>query len=105
MRYRIRQKLLSLGNDFAVTDEHGAVVLRFDGHAFSFADKLTLLDADGATIGLLRKRQVYDLYKGDTLFASISKDLRSMGWGGCRWLRLGSAGRPCGACVSRGRRP
>lgn len=80
MRYRIRQKLLSLGNDFAVTDEHGAVVLRFDGHAFSFADKLTLLDADGATIGLLRKRlvslrQVYDLYKGDTLFASISKDL------------------------------
>lgn len=80
MRYRIRQKLLSLGDDFSILDEHGAVAFRVDGHFLGLTEKLTIYDAANQPVGLLRKRivslrQVYDLYRGNELFATISKDL------------------------------
>lgn len=83
MRYRVRQHLLSLGDDFAIYDESGSKAFSVDGHLIGLTNKLSIYDADGNAVGMLRKRivslrTVYDLYRDGTLFASISKDLLTM---------------------------
>jgi uncharacterized protein YxjI len=83
MRYRVREKLLSLGDDFTVYDEDGNRALYVDGHFVGLTEKLSLYDGDGNKVGLLRKRmvslrKVYDLYRDGTLFATISKDLLAL---------------------------
>ena len=37
MRYRMKQKLLSLGQDFTIGDEEGNAVYKVGGRAISFA--------------------------------------------------------------------
>lgn len=82
MRYRVREKLLSLGDDFVIHDEQGRRAFYADGHLIGLTPKLTLYDGSGRDVGLIRKRIValrttYDLYRDGTLFATISKDLLS----------------------------
>lgn len=83
MRYRIRQKLLSLGDDFSIYDDNGNRAFYVDGHFIGLTEKLTLYDHDGNAVALLRKRMVslrhvYDLYRDGKLFATISKDLLTL---------------------------
>ena len=51
-----------------------------DGHALALTEKLSLVDTSGATVGMLRRRMIgltetWDLYKGHSVFATISKDM------------------------------
>jgi uncharacterized protein YxjI len=41
MRYLMRQKLFSLGEDFFIKDESGGDVFFVGGKAFSFSDQLS----------------------------------------------------------------
>ena len=47
MRYQMRQKLLSFGNDFTIRDEADRDVYFVDGKAFSIGDKLSFQDLSG----------------------------------------------------------
>ena len=46
MRYVMKQKLLSWGNDFTIRDEDGRDVFFVDGKAFSIGKKLSFKDMD-----------------------------------------------------------
>lgn len=63
MRYVIREKLLSLGDDFTIRDGDGREVYKVDGRAFTLLrEKLTFEDADGRELAFIRE-QVFTLYK------------------------------------------
>jgi uncharacterized protein YxjI len=47
VRYRIRQKLFSIGEDYWVTDDRGARVYKVDGKLIRLRKSLVLEDADG----------------------------------------------------------
>ena len=42
MRYLMRQKWLSLGDDFFIQDDQGRDLFRVDGKAFCFGDQLSV---------------------------------------------------------------
>jgi uncharacterized protein YxjI len=46
-RFRMRQKLVSIGDDFWIEDEAGRRVYKVDGKAMRIRDTLVLEDADG----------------------------------------------------------
>jgi uncharacterized protein YxjI len=56
VRYQMRQKLLSLGDDFWVEDENGDRVFRVDGKALRLRDTLDLKAADGTTLCRIQTR-------------------------------------------------
>ena len=47
MRYLMRQKWISLGDDFTIEDENGRDCYFVDGAAFSLGDKLSFQDTQG----------------------------------------------------------
>src|SRR3954469_5704752 len=56
MRYLMRQKLLCLGDDFAIRDESGRELYYVDGRALSIGDKLSFQDMDGREVAFIRQR-------------------------------------------------
>lgn len=81
MRYFIREKLFSLGDDFWIEDDTGRQVYLVDGRAFTlFREKLVLKDADGNELGFLREklvslRKAYEIHRGGRHVATVRKDL------------------------------
>lgn len=80
MRYLMKQKIFCLGDDFAIKDESGREVAYVDGRVFTLRQTLDFLDARGARVAQIVKRllsfgPVYDLYRGDRVVATISKNL------------------------------
>ena len=49
-RFRMRQKLVSIGDDYWIEDEDGRKVYKIDGKAMRIRDTLVLEDADGHTV-------------------------------------------------------
>ncbi len=47
MKYVLRQKLFSFGDDFHIQDENGQDAFIVDCKAFSIADKLSIQDLHG----------------------------------------------------------
>jgi uncharacterized protein YxjI len=56
MRYLMKQKIFSFGDDFAITDESGREAYYVDGRAFSLGDKLSFRDASGQEVAFIRQR-------------------------------------------------
>jgi uncharacterized protein YxjI len=56
MRYRLRQKMLSWGDDFTVQDDAGRDVFFIDGKAFSLGQKLSVQDMDGHELAFIRQK-------------------------------------------------
>ena len=56
MRYLMRQKLLSFGDDYTVKDEHGREVYYIDGKVFAIGDKLSFQDMEGNELALIRQK-------------------------------------------------
>ncbi len=56
MRYQVRQKLFSIGDDFWVTDERGNRVFLVDGKAMSLRETLELKDTSGAVVATVHKK-------------------------------------------------
>lgn len=81
MRYLIREKLLSFGDDFWIQDEAGHPVYLVDGRAFTLLrEKLVIKDAAGQELGFLREklislRKAYEIHCGGTHVATVRKDL------------------------------
>jgi uncharacterized protein YxjI len=80
MRYIMRQKLFSWGDDFTIKDDAGHDVFFVDGKAFSFGDKLSFQDMQGGELAFIRQRLLawgptYEIYRGGALAAVVKKQL------------------------------
>lgn len=81
MRYLMKEKILSWGDDFKIRDESGREVFYVDGKVFSFGDKLSFRDVRSrqelAVIDqkLLSIGPTYEIYRGGKVAAVVKKKL------------------------------
>jgi uncharacterized protein YxjI len=80
MCYLMKQKLFAWGDDFYIKDETGRDAFFVDGKGFSFGDQLSFPDLAGNELVYIKQRLLawgptYELYRGDQLFAVVSKEL------------------------------
>jgi uncharacterized protein YxjI len=80
MRFQMRQKMFSFGDDFAVTDETGREAFYIDGRAFSIGQKLSVLDADRNEVAFISQKLLawgptYEIYRDGALAAVVKKHL------------------------------
>lgn len=80
MRYRLRQKLLSFGDDFHITDDDGNKVYFVDGKALSIGDKLSFQDLDGHELAFIRQQvlawgKTYRIERNGEVVAVVKKEL------------------------------
>ncbi|HEV2239362.1 MAG TPA: LURP-one-related family protein [Ktedonobacterales bacterium] len=82
MRYQIREKLLHITEDSAITDETGAVRYQVNGKLFSLHDTLVMRDAAGAEVATIRRQLIaltptYTITRGGQELAEVRKRLLS----------------------------
>jgi uncharacterized protein YxjI len=82
MRYVMRQKLLSLADNFTIKNEQEQDVFLIKGKVFSFGDKLSFQDLAGNELVFIDQRLLnwsptYELWKGDELLAVVKRELFS----------------------------
>lgn len=75
MRYLIRQKLISFGDDYTIKDENGRDVYFVDGKAFT--DKLSFEDMKGKQLLYIQRRegervQTFEIHRDGALFATMT---------------------------------
>lgn len=81
MRYRIQEKLLCLGDDFAIRDDAGRLMYQVDGRAFTLLrEKLSFQDPSGEEVAFIREklislRKAYEIHRGGDRVAVVRKDL------------------------------
>ena len=78
MRYVMRQKFLSWGDDFIIKDEEGRDVFYVDGKVFSLGDKLSFQDMQGNELASIRQKLLawgptYEIYGRGQLRAVVKK--------------------------------
>src|SRR5438045_2467594 len=83
MRYILKQKLFSFGDDFLIKDESGRDVYFVDGKAFSFGDKLSFQDLDGHELAFIKQRvlslgKTYEIVRNSEIAAVVKKHLMSL---------------------------
>ncbi len=82
MRYMMRQKWLTLGDDFFIQDENGNDVFFVDGKAFCLGAQLSFQDLQGNELAFIKQRLLswgpnYEIYRGGQLQAVVTKELFS----------------------------
>lgn len=81
MRYLLKQKLFSFGDDFTIKDEAGNAVFQVDGKAFKvLREKLAFEDLQGHELAFIRERLIaltpsYEILRGGECVAVVKKDL------------------------------
>lgn len=80
MRYMMRQKLFSWGDDFRIKNEAGQDVFFVDGRAFSFGDKLSFQDMQQHELAFVRQKLLawgptYEIMRNGQLAAVVKKQL------------------------------
>ena len=80
MRYVLKQKLLSWGDDFYIRDDQGNDVYFVDGKALSFGDQLSFRDMAGNELAYIRQkmfnlRRTYEITRGGVLAAVVTQAL------------------------------
>lgn len=80
MRYVMKQKWFSWGDDFHIKDGNGDNVYLVDGHAFSFGDKLSFQDAGGNELAFISQKLLswgptYGIHVRGKLYATVKKKL------------------------------
>ncbi|MEO6006111.1 MAG: LURP-one-related family protein [Opitutus sp.] len=80
MRYVMKQKFWSWGDDFMIRDERGQDVFRVDGRAFSWGDKLSFQDLQGRELAFIRQKLLswgptYEIESNGQLLAVVQKHL------------------------------
>src|SRR5260370_36202610 len=58
MRYLVRQRVFSIGDDFWITDEQGNRVFLVDGKALRLRETFELKDANGSIVATVKKKLV-----------------------------------------------
>jgi uncharacterized protein YxjI len=82
MRYLVREKVFSIGDDFWVTDEQGDKVFLVDGKAMRVRETFELKDRSGAVVATVRKkllaiRDSMNIERDGTVIATVKKALIS----------------------------
>lgn len=80
MRYVMKQKLFSWGDDFTIKNETGQDVFFVDGKAFSFGDKLSFQDMQKNELVFIRQKLLawgptYEITRKGALAAVVKKHL------------------------------
>jgi uncharacterized protein YxjI len=78
MRYVMKQKFWSWGDDFTIRDEQGRELFRVDGRAFSWGDKLSFQDMQGRELAFIRQKLLswgptYEIESNGQLLAVVKK--------------------------------
>jgi uncharacterized protein YxjI len=82
MRYQVREKVFSIGDDFWVTDEQGNDAFLVDGKALRLRQTFELKDRSGAVVATVRKKLVsihdsMDIERDGAVLATVKKALFS----------------------------
>jgi uncharacterized protein YxjI len=82
MRFLVREKLFSIGDDFWVTDEQGDQIYLVDGKALRLRETFELKDASGAVVATIRKHMLtvhdsMDIERDHAVLATVRKALIS----------------------------
>ena len=82
MRYVLKQKLLSLGDDYYIRDDQGREVYLVDGKAFSIGAKLSFRDLEGNELAFIRQKlfnlaPTYEIHRDGRLAAVVKRELFS----------------------------
>jgi uncharacterized protein YxjI len=77
-RYTMRQRLVSIGEDFDIADEHGNPVFRVDGKVMSLRETFVLEDLQGREVATIREKKLalsksMNILRGDTTIATVRK--------------------------------
>lgn len=80
MRFVLKQKFWSFGDDFRILDQHGHDAYLVDGAAFSWGDKLSFQDPSGHELARIRQKLLswgptYEIEVGGRLLAVVKKEL------------------------------
>jgi uncharacterized protein YxjI len=77
-RYMMRQRLVSIGEDFDITDEHGNLAYRVDGKALRPRETFVIEDLRGREVATIREkklalRESMDILRKGNKIATIRK--------------------------------
>lgn len=80
MRYLMKQKLFSLGDDFRIQDADGRDVFFVDGKAFSLGNQLSFQDLEGHELAFIRQKLLawgatYEISRNGSVAAVVKKEL------------------------------
>ncbi len=80
MRYLLKQKFWSFGDDFTIRDADGRDVFFVDGRAFSWGDKLSFQDMQRNELAFIRQKLLswgptYEIEREGRLIAVVKKKL------------------------------
>ena len=80
MRYVLRQKMISWGDDYTIKDEHGRDVFYIDGKVFTIGNKLSFQDMAGNELAFIRQRLLawgptYEIERRGQVVAVVKKAL------------------------------
>jgi len=119
MRYLVRERLFSIGDDSWVTDERGDKVFLVDGKALRLRETFELRDASGAVLATIRKKvlaltDTLEIEKAVACVAIGQADAPptpgadhsnvTLPWSGPRRCETAVVARPSGAAGRRDRR-
>lgn len=79
MQYVLKQKLVSLGNNFTIKNLDGTDAFQVTGTLVSIGDKLSLQDTDGNELVYIEQQPFnsYQLWRDGKRLADVSRDLLS----------------------------
>ena len=77
-RYRMRQRLISIGEDFDIEDENGRPAYRVDGKVLRFRETFVLEDLDGNEVATIREKKIalhdsMNILRGGDVVATLRK--------------------------------
>ena len=80
MRYMMRERILSWGDDFTIKDADGNDAYYVDGKVFSFGNKLSFQDPNGTELARVNQKLLswgpqYEIVRGDETVAVVKKHL------------------------------
>ena len=80
MRYVMKQKIFSFGDDFTIQDENGNDAFFVDGKMFSIGDQLSFQDMQGNELAYIKQKlfawgKTYEIYRSGALAAVVKKEL------------------------------
>ena len=80
MRYLLKQKLFSWGDDFTIQDESGRDAFFVDGKMFSLGDQLSFQDMQGNELAYIKEKvfawgKTFEIYRSGVLAAVVKKEL------------------------------